>query len=297
MKKLFVNIGLFVIPFAVYAILVIVVDPFNYFNVSHVIPDELKAETSCRLNYRLWKMNAYRRQPTDNILLGDSRMLLLDADSISARTGETYYNFAYGGGSLDEVIETFWFADSIVSLKHVYIGLNFSMFNGYHTVNRTHQVRKVFANPLLYLIDKVMIKAGAMLVAQALFDAEYEIERPEMTPKQFWEYQVAVTARNQFERYTYPDDYYQRLSEIVSYCNDRGITVNIIIFPEHMDLINRYFELGLKEEYDRFKQDIHRLVKTHDFNYGNPITENCADFTDPYHFTTDVGLQLVDEIW
>ncbi|MBN2227238.1 MAG: hypothetical protein JW763_07715 [candidate division Zixibacteria bacterium] len=275
----------------------ILIDPFNYFGISSIIPDTYKAETSYRLNYRLWKMNAYRQQPTGNILLGDSRMLLLDADSISARTGQDYFNFAYGGGSLDEAIETFWFADSITSLQNVYIGLNFPMFNGYHTVNLTRQAKETFANPMLYFIDKVMIKAGAMLVARTLFDTQYDIERPDMTPEQFWKYQIAVTAQSQFERYLYPDNYYQRLSEIVSYCNQKKITVNVIIFPEHVDLINRYSELGLDEEYARFKEDIHRLVKTFDFNYGNPITENRADFTDPYHFTTDIGLQLVDEIW
>jgi hypothetical protein len=297
MKKLLKKSLLFSIPFVLFGLLLLAIDPFNYFHMSKIIPDEVKARVSGKVNYRLWKMIQYNQNPTANILLGDSRMILIDAEYITDKTAGDYYNFAYGGGSLTEMIETFWFADSIIDLKSVYIGINFHLFNKYHTVNEVEKIKAYFENPFLYLIDKVVIKAGALCVADYILGIKTMIEKPPMTEEQFWQYQLEHSAYEQFKHYGYPDENYRKLEEITVYCEKNNIELSFIIFPEHMDLINRYYELGLKKQFFKFKDDIARLGRTYDFDFENEMTLKRENFTDPYHFTESVSRQLINEIW
>jgi hypothetical protein len=56
MKDFFKKLGIFLIPFPLYIGLVILLDPYNFFNVSHVITQETKKETSAKFNPQLWKL-------------------------------------------------------------------------------------------------------------------------------------------------------------------------------------------------------------------------------------------------
>ncbi|MFH2036261.1 MAG: hypothetical protein ABIJ45_07660 [Candidatus Zixiibacteriota bacterium] len=273
------------------------VDPYNYFNISHVINSSVKEQVSNKLNYRLWKMIQYRQKPTENILLGDSRMILLQSDQIKNQTDLDYYNFAYGGGSLEEIIETFWYADSVAKLSSVYIGMNFHLFNAYHQVNEVAKIRNYLDNPFLYLVDRVVIKAGLLCVLDQLGVYKPEIEKPDMTEDQFWDFQLNTTAVGQFERYKYPDSNYLKLKEIVNYCQVNEIDVRFIIFPEHVDLMHKYFQLGLEDEFLKFKTDIMTLAPTYDYDVESILTKTRSNFSDPYHFSDEISHYLIDDIW
>lgn len=140
LKHLVRKLGLFLLPFAVYACAIVVIDPYNYFGVSHVISDGLKSDISYKLNYAMWDMIEYRRDPAPNILLGDSRMMGLDAEDIREVSGHDFENLAYGGGSLKEAIATFNYADKLTDLKRVTIGLDINTYNGSDTKDRVSEV-------------------------------------------------------------------------------------------------------------------------------------------------------------
>jgi len=81
--------------------------------------------TAYPLNYCLWKMPAFARHPASNLLLGDSRMDALKSERVKELTGTDYFNLAYGGATIREIIESFWFASRHASVSRVYIGINF----------------------------------------------------------------------------------------------------------------------------------------------------------------------------
>ena len=60
---------LFGLPFAVAFCVVALVDPYNYFRLPSPVDDALKSRISFKLNYAMWKMFDYRRDPRPDILL------------------------------------------------------------------------------------------------------------------------------------------------------------------------------------------------------------------------------------
>jgi hypothetical protein len=87
-----------------------------------IIPTDTKLQTSARLNEVLLKMIDFSHHPGPDILLGDSRMNNLDVTAVRRLSKRNYYNLAYGGAALDEVIDSFWFAATTSApLHNVYI--------------------------------------------------------------------------------------------------------------------------------------------------------------------------------
>lgn len=297
MKKLLLKSLLFCLPFTLYGLTVFVIDPFNYFNVSHVIRDDIKERISHPMNYRLWRMVEYRRRPVDNILLGDSRMMNLNTDQIENLTGEEYFNFALGGGSLFEAIETFWYANNLARLKHVYVGVNFNLFNKFYNVNQARHVKQYFDNPFLYLTDKVVFTSGLKLLQSTLFGSEVNVESSGMSHDEFWRFQLDVSATRHFAKYKYPDKAVSDLRAIASYCDSAGIELAFVVFPEHQSLHQRIEDFNLASEYARFNTDLREIAHVYDFNHRSEMTQRAENFRDPYHSTDEICSQLVDSIW
>ena len=109
MKPFIQKFLIFLIPFYIYAIFIVVIDPFNYFRIVRLRSEKEKTEvflrTSKTMSYgsMLWKVNDFRHHPCPNIILGDSRTFSLDTGLIHRITGEKYYNLAvqiYASNSL-----------------------------------------------------------------------------------------------------------------------------------------------------------------------------------------------------
>src|SRR5690606_37804181 len=106
MTKYIKNSLLFVIPLLVYALFIVVIDPFNYLNAKSIIDGSLKEEISLHIEPHLYKMIKYENDPKKNIVIGDSRSngLYYHFDQ------ERWSNLSYGGASLKEIIQSFWYA-------------------------------------------------------------------------------------------------------------------------------------------------------------------------------------------
>src|SRR4030042_6405618 len=131
MRNFIVRLLFFLFPFPIYIGIVILIDPFNYFAVSDFISQDSKWFTSKNIHSQLYKLLEYRNLKSTKIIFGDSRSVILDTDHIKQLTGNDIYNFSYGGGTLIEIIETFWFATRLQQLEEVYIGINFNLYNDF----------------------------------------------------------------------------------------------------------------------------------------------------------------------
>src|SRR5438270_206883 len=127
MTRFLKRILVFSIPILIYCGFIVVVDPFAYFNWFSVIAPKTKRVTAKALNECLWKMNEFDRHPEASILLGDSRMDAMPADKVTGVTNRKYFNFGFGGASVKEMTDAFWFAANRTRLSDVYIGLNLNV--------------------------------------------------------------------------------------------------------------------------------------------------------------------------
>ena len=99
--------GIFITPIIIWIIVVVIVDPFNYFNISKSIFLESKIESAKKLNSLLYNLIEFKNNPQPNIIIGDSRIRKLPTDRIKEITGDSYYTLHANAAKFNEIIDLF----------------------------------------------------------------------------------------------------------------------------------------------------------------------------------------------
>jgi hypothetical protein len=204
---------------------------------------------------------------------------------------------SYGGGSLPEIISTFWELDKQTELKEVYIGISFIDFNGSQYRNRIPEALKIKSNSLSYIFSKSVLESTFLILKALLFNAKVEIGKPDMSREKFWKYQLDVTANRFLTNHSYPTAYYESLKKIAAYCKEKNIKLVFFIPASHVDLQQKTTEFNLVAEENKFREDIKKLGDVYDFNYPNELTKEKNNFSDPFHFKDEIARTLIDELF
>lgn len=297
MIKLLKKLALFSLPFLVWVGLVVLVDPYNYFDLTSFVPLEIKKKTSFLLNERLWRCVEFKKTPSGNILLGDSRIAKIDTNFIKSKTGDNYFNFAYGGASLAEIVDTFEYAKKITKLSNVYIGVSFNHYNSHNARNMFSGAELLSRDYKYYLSDRGVAEALFYNLASLLANKDFHIGTPSTDKDTFWKFKLTEGVSYFYQYYEYPTSYYQALKGIADYCKKNNINLVFIIPPTHVELQHRVTDYNLTEAENRFKKDLASLGKVYDFDYVNEITKNRDNFTDPFHFDDYVMELVVNDVW
>jgi hypothetical protein len=287
---------LLLLPFATLAAAVVWIDPFDFFGISKAIPAQAKKSAAWALNPCIGKLSEFRRDPSPNILLGDSRMESLDADRVTLAAGERYRNLSYGGASIREIADTFWLADSLVPLKNVYIGLGFNLYSDYNVTYRTDSVKAMFENPLLYFTNRTVLKSSYLAARAAWTGADPRLGAPTEDKETFWN-SVLATYSEWYGRYTEPVRYRKELEKIAAHCRAKGARLRFVVFPGHNDVRALVGRRKLDSAYAVFKSDLQKLAPTYDYDVPSEITSSRDNYRDPVHFNGRIRDLLIDDIW
>lgn len=288
---------LFVLPFIVYGLLIVAIDPYQRFGTGGLAPAALKREIAFPMNYAMWKLIEFRRSPSPDILLGDSRMMNLPAAAIDSVSGRTWCNLAYGGGTMREAIDTFDFAHSRTRLRRVYIGLDLSTWNGSDLRDRVSEARGAIRNPMIYILNNNVMRASLAVVKANATGHKPAIGKPEGTPEEFWRRQLDVTARVYFEGWSEPTSYNRDLERIAEICRKEDIELSFVIFPTHTDLQELIPRYGLAEHNVEMRRELARFGTVYDFGWANELTKDRGSFTDPFHLTHAAAEVVIRSIW
>jgi hypothetical protein len=295
MKKFFIKLAIFLIPFPLYLGIVMLIDPYNYLNVSHLISPETKLATSAKFNPQLWKLIEFKHIKADIIIFGDSRSAQVNAEHLKQTTGFNFYNFSYAGGTLIDMIETFWYAAEKQNLKEAYFGINFNLYNDFERNNGVEQARSIMKNIFSYSFSKVVFKSMIQNIKKQYFVKDYTIGEPDMNREEFWSYQLHSMGIRFYQKYKHPDQYLDQLSEISDYCKKNNIKLVFFMPPTHVDLQKRIADFKLEKDYDRFISDISTLGKFYNLDVASKYTQNRNNFNDPFHPVNDS--LIVNSIW
>jgi hypothetical protein len=287
---------LFTLPFWLYALVIFMVDPFGYLHSSSLISEDTKLRTAARLNPCFWKMNQFRRKPSAYILLGDSRMAALNPTQVERAAGEDYFNFAYGGASLEEMIDTFWFATSQVALRKVFIGLNLNVYNDYNYTWRTKLFETVQRNPALYFVNRTVLQAAVYGAYSEATGADPKIGVPTLDRDGFWQEPLRTTA-SYYKNYVYPTKYKQQLMRVAQYCREHNVQLSFVIFPTYVEVQHLITDYHLQRANAMFRQDLASMATTYDYDYENEITTHKENYTDPIHTNGQICNMIILEIW
>lgn len=273
-----------------------VVDPYN---VNRGFDLGMRKDIiSYRGNYRLYKMQAFKNNPYPNIYLGDSRMDGLDVAKVEEVSGDRWFNFAYGGGTAYEIVDTFWYAARQEHLKKVVIGINFNLYNGSNRLNLTQEAMTTLGNPLRYYLSYTTLRMSVANLMYRCVGIDLADEKPPMSKEEFWRLQLGKSTEAFYQHWCHPDDLLQELKKISDYCRGEGVELVFVFPPTHVDLQNRVIDFGLEKEYQTYKKEITQLGwKVYDFDVPINMNENSDNFNDPYHAGEYIRNFIVNTVW
>ncbi len=304
MKKYLSKILIFSSPIILVIVFIIVIDPYDFINISHVISDSDKIKVLNRSNASeprgnvIWKYISYRRKPIENLLIGDSQGKYFDTAYIREITGEKYFNFNIPGGSYKTMFSLFWYATKLTKLKNVYFQCGFMNYNAYRDYNLINYGVDLVNNPITYFSNFKFLEDSYYNAYYALTKNEklVEIYYLKMTLQELdslAEYRIT----NMFKKYKYPETYYKELKKITDYCKENDITFRFVITPNYIGLEKYIKKFGLTEDRDRFKSDLKSLAPTIDMEYLDGLSNDRSKYYDYFHCRREYVSRLVDMIW
>lgn len=283
----------FIIPFIIYLVVIIIVDPYNYFNISHEISNDAKTEISDKVEPHLFRIINYQNNPKRNIVLGDSR-----ADNLFEHFDAHYWaNLSYGGGSIKEIVQTFWWVANKYPLDTVFIGINLNLYNKYNKrfwVEETLERKKNFAS---YGFNSYTLKSTFYIIKSLIIGKEIILDEPSMTKEEFWEYQLNESAHKFYSKFSYPDKYAHELEDISDYCQQNHIILLFWIPPTYIDFQERKKNYNLVAVDSIFVKDLNRFGTLYNYDVNSELTQDSTNFEDPMHFNSETGHLIFNEIF
>lgn len=284
------------LPFVAYLGVVTTLDPFHFFKFSSLRLESLRKRAAIPLNESIWKLGGYSRDLSSNLVLGDSRADNLPTEQMSAALGEPVYNMAFGAATINEIVDSFWYADSIVKLKRVWIGVNFNQFSDYSRTYRTNSFAALKNNPLLYLTNRTVAKATAFMIYYGLTGRESEIGKVRLSRDEMWRTVIGPTTDGYYGSHVDAVGFRADLHAIADHCRASKIQLSFVIFPLHSDLRRRVSAYGLDSDYVRFKEFLASLANTYDYDLDDEMTQRRENFADPMHTVPAVTRQIAIEL-
>lgn len=244
MKKLIPRLALLAAPFIAYAALFFWFEPYDYFGLKGGAVKE---------DSILTRVRSYLNSPADQVLIGDSRMAHFDMELVEQLTGRPCRNLAFGGASMNEMLDLFELAlERNPELDTCYFEVSFYLLRSADARNRTGAIRTVVENPAAYLfnfnfnVDMLAelasrlrgIQTGATRDEGHWTEADYVDETGAPLPfrQNLMEYGALI--RSQCEGFRLNKENLARLLALAETCRARGIRL-IFVFPPVDESITR----------------------------------------------------------
>ena len=282
------------LPVLAWITIVVIVDPFNYFNISHKISEKAKLESAQKLNSLLYNVIDFKNSPGPHIIIGDSRIRKLPTDRIKELSGDDYYTLHSNAAKLNEIIDLFWVADEYSELENVILGINFNLYNEYAYSDRVTDAKELIKNPLIYIFNWDVLETVYLAVKNDLFGI---IKDEKRDGKLFWEYTINTVASNHYSKWKKPETTLKRLKELSDYCKQKSINLTLLIVPHHKEFHDQLIKYDLSKAETNFKNEIKEIGEVIDYDFPNRITNCKPCFSDPIHTTDSISKLIIDELF
>ncbi|WP_209330843.1 hypothetical protein [Lunatimonas salinarum] len=283
---------LFLIPFGIYFILVLVIDPFNYFNGYGYNEPSRKYDIAEEQSPHLFKMIKFKNEPKRNIVIGDSR-----SNALYYRfEQQNWGNLAYGGASLREMIDSFWYAVSISPIDSVVMGISLNLYNKYNKRFWIEESLERQSSVFGYALNTYTFNTMVTYLSNSVYETQPVVDNTnafDSLKRVYWEEKLAETDKF-FSAMGYPEEYYNELAKIAQYCEDNEIHLLLWIPPNHRDYQEALIPYHLEAYTDQFKRDLLALDRVYDFNIPSTMTSDYESFRDPVHFTDEAGVLIFE---
>jgi hypothetical protein len=294
MRKLFKKGLILMLPFGLWCLFILAVDPSNMFLCSPLgIPDDVKEKTAHRggdampRDWSLYKISAFDHAPTKVVLLGDSRAFSLPTEPIAERLGEPVFNFGIPGGNVSTSADMFWFAVSRVKLEKVYFQVSFHNSGPYQSVAK--DALAIHRNKALYFVDHHVAAAALSCVSRWLSKTNGAVRLGDR--KQIFA-DLLQLQKSLFDFGVNDPAAFNQLSRIASYCRSNSIHLVIFNMPMHNTIHDMIRQRALDGDYRSFRSRVAELGEFCDFDAPQTISLPDEAFRDPLHVTAAYSTNL-----
>lgn len=298
-RKLLLRTALICAPFAMVFGAVVVVDPYNYFNWCHVIPDHVKLRNlnhdgrTMAFSNLMWKMKEYRRAPLPNVLIGDSRLSYFDLDHLEEVTGAVWYNFGVPGGNHRTAADVFGFVDSLATPKKVWLQVSFRNMAAGQDYDLYSEPFTVEGTPGLYVSNRRVLAATALAVKAQWFpeSVQYDVLAPD-----HWQRVIQMETKAAGE-FTLDTSFYARLEAIAERCERQGSELTFIEWPAFQAIHAIRSNAGLDRLHAQYRDRMAGIARYIDLDTaGNAISADSSNYRDPLHLKTAAQRKLIDAV-
>lgn len=304
MKRFLKNIILFSIPFWIYAAFIIIIDPYEFINISHLIPASVKIkainrndESGPRGNI-LWKMIHYRRHPVPSVLLGDSQTRGISRSMMNGLSGKPWYNMSVPGASYETMFDLFDFAVQQGKVKEVVYEVSFMNFNANRSYSLTHFGTEYLEDPVKYFTRKeIFLDSWANFWYTLTGDEQYLQDNFEFAPQEEQDRVAADRLNLFFGNYSWPEFICEGLDTITEECRKNNIRLTFLIMPTYIEVHTYLEKKGLMPEYLRFKEKLKSLAPVIDYDTGLDWSRYRENFTDYFHPRQPLLDRITREVW
>ena len=303
-----------------------VVDPYGLNNFIKIKKFNFYKKSNTGYAFR-FKTDVFKSKNFDTVMIGTSRVGVMDPSVVDDMLGATTFNFASSGSITEIQRDLFFYSLRNNKIKNVIYGIDFLSLNGTITLKNKFkefcQVQeKLKNNQTIYNYDlyfnwetlsksyDVVMKnfQGKGRVTKYYRDngmrdyVDYEEELKEGS----FDYDKEITyslksyyspkRKGGYQNYVFSYHYLDYIREVVEYCKKNDIQLWVYIPPmdkKHFDALMSY---GIYKEFELFKKELVKIVNYTDFTGHNSITDNHENFWEGSHLKKELTSMVMSKV-
>lgn len=261
-----------------------------------------------------YKMPLLKKGGWDNLMLGTSRIGLMDTKVANKYLGGKTFTMSVPGAAMPLQYDAFLYAIKFNHIKNIIYGIDFMSFNKslkfnddyvqfkdelqsfgeFHTYDIYFNMKTLkksidtiinnqSEHPSLYAYYSESGMRHFPNYKQQLKNGNFDLQNSINNHLQYYFKQN----RGLYASYEYSSEYMRRFKKIVRYCYENDINIYVYIPPIYVEHFNAIREAGLKSEFETFKRELIKITDFTDFTGMNSITSNKNNYWDSSHLRTE----------
>lgn len=312
-KKILITVICILIILSIFNI---IIDPYVVFHTPKTKISNLKPEA--KRQERMTKITEFKldRRKIDTVFIGTSRVdWIFNQNYFKKITGKNATNLGIVGMNFDEYLN---FTKTVINIhpeiKHIYLGLDFYIFNKNVIDNQKHEGFN--KNPQLTTSELATVLFASDTTVSSFITITKNIRCKDLikmydhngliylfnnsATRQLFEH-VVRNYIDRFKNYEIDNTTYDKLKELELYCKKKGVELHIFHTEGHtVDLATIYLG-GYWDIYTQWKKDLTKVSDIYDFYYVNKysteeLKSNMKYFYDSAHGTPETGNMMMDKM-
>lgn len=261
-----------------------------------------------------YKIPLLKKGGWDNLMLGTSRIGLMDTNVTDTYLGGKTFTMSLPGSAMPLQFDSFLYAVKFNNVKNIIYGIDFMTFNKNLKFNDDYVQFKdelqsfgkfhtydIYFNmkTLKKSIDTILNNSSEHPKRYAFYSENGMRHFPNLEQKLKngdFNIQHSINKHLQqyfrknhgfYSNYEYSSEYMHMFKKIVNYCHENDINIYVYIPPMYFEHFYALRKAGLKSQFETFKRELVKITDFIDFTGVNSITTNKNNYWDSSHLRTE----------